>query len=282
MSASDKLAIYVEQPYATQRPFALDAVERLRVANPLSLIDADYEYGLQQTKWQSLFVNNDNPSIFEVPGSDVYPNVVSYAGYAGNTLITTSNMVVISNSLFVGNNTPNWTQNDFTLIQNTDPVGRYPTTAYLTANIASLNQGTLSFAGNTAPFSVGDQILLSYFANTTAITTTTANLTAGQTALSITGANTITNGSMIMVQTGNTTAINGYVTEMMTVAGGGGTGALTVIRNRLGTNLGNAAILSGYGVIEVGNTEIANITSITSRLLIAHFRVGGKALTRNK
>ena len=30
MSASDKLAIYVEQQYPTQRPFATDAVERLR------------------------------------------------------------------------------------------------------------------------------------------------------------------------------------------------------------------------------------------------------------
>ena len=265
MSANDRLAVYVEVNYPAQRPFATDSVERLRVANPLSLIDADFEYGLQNTKWQSLFVNNDNPSIFEVPGSDVYPNVVSYAGYAGNTLITTSNVVILSNGLYVGNNTPNWTAGDYALIQNTDPVGRYPTTAYLTANVASLNQATLSFSGNTAAFAVGDDVLLSYYANTTPITTTTANLTAGQTALSITGANTITNGSMIMVQTGNTTAITGYVTEMMTVAGGGGSGALTVIRNRLGTNLGNAAILSGYAVIEVGNTEIANITSITSR-----------------
>ena len=264
MSAADKLAIYVEANYPAQRPFAVDAVERLRVANPLSLIDADFEYGLQQTKWQSLFTNNDNPSIFEIPGSDVFPNVVSYAGYAGNTLITTSNVVILSNGLYVGNNTPNWTQNDYALIHNTDPVGQYPTTAYLTANVPSLNQATLSFAGNIGTFSVGDDVLLSYYANTTAITTTTANLTAGQTALSITGANTITNGSMIMVQTGNTTTINGFVTEMMTVASGGGSGALTVIRNRLGTNRGNAAILSGYAVIEVGNTEIANITSINS------------------
>ena len=262
-SASDKLAIYVEVNYPAQRPFATDAVERLRVANPQSLIDADFEYGLQNTKWQSLFTNNDNPSIYEIPGSDVYANTVSYAGYLGNTLITTSNIAIISNGISVGNNQPNWRQNDYALILNTDPANR-PTTAYLTSNVASLNQSVLSFSGNTGTFAVGDNVLLSYFANTTAITTTTANLTAGQTALSITGANTITNGSMIMVQTGNTTAINGYVTEAMTVAAGGGSGALTVIRNRLGTNAGNAAILSGYAVIEVGNTEIANVTSITS------------------
>ena len=271
MSANDKLAVYIETQYAADRPFARDAVERLRVANPQSLIDADFEYGLQNTKWQSLFTNNDNPSIYEVPGSDVYANVISYTGYLGNSITSgsvtsgSSNLVIISNGLSVGNNAPNWTQNDFALVINTDPVGKPPTTAYLTSNVASLNQGTLTFSGNVnGTFSVGDNVLLSYFANTTVITTTTANLTAGQTALSITGANTITNGSMILVQTGNTTAINGYVTEAMTVQAGGGSGALTVIRNRLGTNPSNAAILSGYAVIEVGNTEIANISSITS------------------
>jgi hypothetical protein len=264
MNAADKLAIYVEVPYTAQRPFATDSVERLRVANPLSLIDADFEYGLQNTKWQSLFVNNDNPSIYEVPGSDIYANATSYAGYIGNTLITTSNMAVISNGVSVGNNAPNWRQNDYALIHNTDPEGKYPTTAYLTANVASLNQAVLSFAGNLQPFTVGDDILLSYFANTTPISVTTANLTAGQTTLGITGANTIANGSLIMVQTGNTTTINGFVTEAMTVQSGGGSGTLTVVRNRLGTNRGNAAILSGYGVIEVGNTEVANITAINS------------------
>jgi len=64
MSANDELAIYIEVNYPAQRPFATDAVERLRVANPTNLIDADFEYGLQQTKWQSLFTNNDNPSIY--------------------------------------------------------------------------------------------------------------------------------------------------------------------------------------------------------------------------
>jgi hypothetical protein len=274
MSANDKLAVYIETPYQFQRPFATDAVERQRVANPQSLIDADFEYGLQNTKWQSLFTNNDNPSIYEIPGSDVFANTISYAGYLGNTITAAgaSNVVIISNGLSVGNNTPNWTQNDFSLIINTDPVGKPPTTGYLTANVASLNQSTLSFAGNiNGAFAVGDEILLSYFANTTVLTCATGNLTAGQTLVSVTGANTIANGTMLMFRTGNTTSVNGYVTEMMTVqnisanAVPGATSAnLTVVRNRLATNPGNATIASGFAVIEVGNTEIANVTSITS------------------
>jgi hypothetical protein len=272
MSAGDKLAIYIEASYPQQRPFATDAVERLRVANPQSLIDADFEYGLQNTKWQSLFVNNDNPSIFEIPGSDTFPNVVSYAGYIGNTLITTSNIATISNGLFVGNNTPNWTQNDYALIHNTDPVGKLPTTAYLTSNVASLNQSVLAFSGNVGAFAVGDNVLLSYFANTTALTCATGNLAAGTAIVSVVGANTIANGTMLMFQTGNTTSTNGFVTEMMAVLNisansvpGATSANLTVVRNRLGTNPGNAQIINGYAVHEVGNTEIANVVSITSR-----------------
>ena len=271
MSASDKLAVYIEKDYPAQRPFATDAVERQRVANPQSLIDADFEYGLQQTKWQSLFVNNDNPSIYEVPGSDVYPNVISYLGFAGNGLNTTSNVVIISNGSSTGNNQPNWTQNDYALILNTDPVGKYPTTTYLTSNIASLNQRTLTVKSTTG-FSVGDTVTLVYQTNIASpftTTTTTANLTAGQTALSITGANSIVNGSMIMVTTGNTQVLNGYQTELMTVTNGGGSGALTVTRNRLGTNLGNAAITSGQGVSLVGAAEIANIISVDSATVIS-------------
>ena len=263
MSANDKLAIYVEVNYPATRPFATDAVERLRVANPQSLIDADFEYGLQNTKWQSLFTNNDNPSIYEIPGSDVAANVVSYLGFLGNTLNTTSNVVIISNGVSTGNNAPNWTQNDYAMIVNGDPVGQRPTTTYMTANVASLNQRNLT-VGSTTGFSVNDTALIVYAPNTTAITTTTASLTAGQTALSITGANTLVNGSMIMVYTASTTAGSGYITELMTVSAGGGTGALTVIRNRLNTNLGNAAIASGSAVSEVSAAELANITAINS------------------
>jgi len=268
MSSSDKLAIYIEQPYQALRPFATDAVERLRVANPTSLIDADFEYGLQQTKWQSLFVNNDNPSIFEIPGSDSYANTVSYVGFLGNSLNTTSNVIILSNGGSVGNNQPNWTQNDYALVWNTDPVGRPPTVTYLTANVPSLNQRALTVT-NSSGFNVGDAITIIYQGNIQAgatVTTTTANLTAGQTTLGISGTNAIVNGSMIMVTTGNTAAapVAGYWTELMTVASGGGSGTLTVIRNRCGTNRTNVSIVSGARVTLIGQVEIANITSVDS------------------
>ena len=52
-NANDKLQIFTETPDVSFRPyqFGTDAIERMRVSNPQSLIDADFEYGLQPTKW---------------------------------------------------------------------------------------------------------------------------------------------------------------------------------------------------------------------------------------
>ncbi len=81
MSASHKLQIFVENVELRVRThdFGIDAVERQRVAQPESLIDADFEYGLQQTKWASWTVAQNIPMTYEIPGTDVQANVFGYA-----------------------------------------------------------------------------------------------------------------------------------------------------------------------------------------------------------
>lgn len=74
MSASDQLSIFVEESYQMVRAwndFGTDAIERQRVANPQSQIDADFEYGLQATKWQGFELVNQYPSVYEIPGSEL-------------------------------------------------------------------------------------------------------------------------------------------------------------------------------------------------------------------
>ena len=67
MSANDKLQIFVEEESShgqVIRPydFGTDAIERMRVSNPESLIDADFEYGLQPTKWAGFGTVKGYPS----------------------------------------------------------------------------------------------------------------------------------------------------------------------------------------------------------------------------
>lgn len=73
-SANDELSIFVEEAYQMVRAwndFGTDAIERQRVANPQSQIDADFEYGLQGTKWQGFELVNQYPSVYEIPGSEL-------------------------------------------------------------------------------------------------------------------------------------------------------------------------------------------------------------------
>ena len=75
MSSSDILQIFTENPQGAviTRPWAMgtDAFERTRVASPQSMIDADFEYGQQPTKWQTLSQARAYPGIYEIPGSDL-------------------------------------------------------------------------------------------------------------------------------------------------------------------------------------------------------------------
>ena len=72
MSSSDNIQIFVERLEQIIRPWAMgtDAFERMRVATPQSMLDADFEYGLQPTKWMQLELERGYPSLYEVPGTD--------------------------------------------------------------------------------------------------------------------------------------------------------------------------------------------------------------------
>jgi hypothetical protein len=95
MLSSDKISVYTDAP-KTQgniiRPYAfgIDAIERMRVANPQSLIDADFEYGLQTTKWQNYSEIRGVPGIYEKPGLDLFLDTVTTNGASPSTITVTT------------------------------------------------------------------------------------------------------------------------------------------------------------------------------------------------
>lgn len=96
MSAADKLQIFVEdqEDYGQKiRPwdFGTDAIERMRVSTPQSLIDADFEYGLQPTKWSGYGTVKGYPSAYDIPGIDLTVNTITTdynTSSSSNSLIT--------------------------------------------------------------------------------------------------------------------------------------------------------------------------------------------------
>lgn len=66
MSASDKLSILAEETYQEIIPSEVmrDPVDKMRVSTPQALIDTDFEYGQQPTKWESINLVNNRPTAF--------------------------------------------------------------------------------------------------------------------------------------------------------------------------------------------------------------------------
>lgn len=101
MNANDSMQIFVEgnDNYGmTVRPweFGTDAIERTRVAEAQSLIDADFEYGLQPTKWAGYGTIKGYPSAYDQPGIDL--TVDSATGIITDyTSSSTSNSLITVN-----------------------------------------------------------------------------------------------------------------------------------------------------------------------------------------
>ena len=117
-NATDDIQIFVEKiengrSVVTTRPydFGTDAIERPRAANPLSMLDADFEYGLQPTKWAAISTMRGYPSIYEIPGTDTQVSTVITDASFGNT-------TEIFDITFTNNST-----SDFRIVSGTDRTG---------------------------------------------------------------------------------------------------------------------------------------------------------------
>jgi len=107
MLVTDTIQIFVEGKSQEVRlnPIATDAMERMKVGIPQSMIDADFEYGLQPTKWQAISLMRNYPAQYEIPGTDqsvtsVVTDASAGTGYIGASQITVT--TVASHGFTVG------------------------------------------------------------------------------------------------------------------------------------------------------------------------------------
>ena len=95
-SSTDELQIFIDSPEQITRPydFGSDAIERMRIAPPLSMLDADFEYGLQPTKWSAIGMMRGYPSVYELPGTDTQVLSVVTDASSGTSGIGASKITV--------------------------------------------------------------------------------------------------------------------------------------------------------------------------------------------
>jgi hypothetical protein len=58
-------------PYITPAPSTLDPVGKFRVSQPQALIDTDFEYGTQPTKWETICLQNNRQSCYYIVQSPI-------------------------------------------------------------------------------------------------------------------------------------------------------------------------------------------------------------------
>ena len=101
MSATDKLQITVDEYAESFQPDEayMDPVGKLRVSTPTSLIDTDFEYGTQPTKWEVLSLVNNKPTCFydiQTPiaqpsgGTNTFVSIVGTGSTRVVTVVTTA------------------------------------------------------------------------------------------------------------------------------------------------------------------------------------------------
>jgi hypothetical protein len=90
MSSTDKLQITVDEYDEKFTPSELyqDPVNKLRTSQPQALIDTDFEYGTQISKWENLTTINNRPF--------AYPSSVGIIGITTMSLPTNSRTVTVS------------------------------------------------------------------------------------------------------------------------------------------------------------------------------------------
>ena len=86
------LQIFIETDYAGIgfQEAMLDPVNKLRVSNPENLIDTDFEYGLQSSKWETLQSVLNIPTIYSTSGDVPLENLVSLTVTQGSKQVRIS------------------------------------------------------------------------------------------------------------------------------------------------------------------------------------------------
>jgi hypothetical protein len=90
----------------SQRSAAYDPVDKLRTSNPQALIDTDFEYGTQPTKWESIGLQQNRQSCYYIAQSPLTITGITGANtlnggftLAGSFNLTAGDIIYIQNSL---------------------------------------------------------------------------------------------------------------------------------------------------------------------------------------
>jgi hypothetical protein len=154
----------------TTRPydFGTDAIERQRVSLGVSLIDADFEYGLQATKWQTYADFRKTPSFYEIPGSDV--SAITSVTASSSTITVVTNITPVVATTTSGSATGSTTSITLVLSAYTSvAVGQIVIVTGINGlavvtNVNGTTNITVTYPTQTAP-TIGNGVTISFYSS---------------------------------------------------------------------------------------------------------------------
>ena len=141
MSNSDKLQFTFDEFGETFTPSEAytDPVNKIRTSSPQALIDTDFEYGTQITKWENVGLVNNRPFAYSSPTA--VPNITGIVQSTSSRLVTVTTSA--SHGLTVG--TPIAVQDAFLSIANGNfVIETVPTGTTFTYSARAINTTTLT------------------------------------------------------------------------------------------------------------------------------------------
>ena len=90
IDSGSNLQIFIEKDYTeiTFDETFVDPVSKIRVSQPENLIDTDFEYGLQGTKWETVELSNNVPSYYISDADSGVSDIVQITSKEGSDVIT--------------------------------------------------------------------------------------------------------------------------------------------------------------------------------------------------
>jgi hypothetical protein len=280
MSNSDRLTVYIEdmRDAARIRPaeVGVDAVDKMRVSTPQSLIDTDFEYSVQPTKWEQLALVQNYQSIFpKGSGGNAY-DISALSGdnvlpYSTMTLTTTSpHGLAVGDIISIQETTNQLAEGTFLVL--TTPSGTQATyqakgqvngSVFATGLTTMSGGGIYDFSGITVSsatstaFTLTTKTATAVTASPTVVTAgntvTTATGTSGTPTMTVASANGIFTGMLV---TGTNVGVNAHVISVS------GT-TITVSVNHAGA-LSATTVTFAHNIINSRSVALSAVTNITA------------------
>lgn len=286
-SSTDALQIFVENATLVSTPGETfqDPVQKMRVSTPQSIIDTDFEYGIQAIKWEFLGLNNNTPAYY-VRTSDS-PLIISSMGVgelliangtltgvtgAGTTTVTVSvasaRNIPTGSTIYMFNTTSDAANGVFTVLSGGASVTSFTYTANGTIPAGSRLQSTTRLGLTSVN---GPNV---HFLTTADIGLTGLNVTIGQPInVQETANESVADGSFLVQASDQTAKIMSYeARQSMTASNDFSNSFTTVYTGRFYGELlaGSAIPLIRQSSASVGGIQGNGTTSITVNTLGPH------------